>query len=499
MAGLRALRERLPAIELSKVRRQRNAWEKQALELIREGRASEAIKTYGERGRLVTGPDAEQIRMQLVADWWEASKGGAPVMIAARKADVDDLNERARAIMRAEGMLGDEEMRVAGRSFAVGDEVMTLRNDRCLGVINGTRATVEGLDGASLMVRTDDGRALTLPQDYLAAGHVTHAYAITGHKAQGMTTDRAFVLGDDSLYREWGYVAMSRGRDDNRLYAVVGDSYGRDEVGGRVERPEALEGLARALERSKAKQLAFDDEEVDLADRDLPALRAERDELLSLQQSAPPNMTHQLTLVAQEMEKAERAIASLARSQEKAHARLENMGRLARARRRDEVSDLQATIANCKTTGDRLEEKLRRLTEEQRDLERQQQSRERWLQDHAPHMDRLQLVKAEIDHQEQALVKAVERDVPSYIENELGPRPESPYERDEWRKGVLVIERFRSEHGIKDPDRAIGRAKDSDRQSRLAAENALEDVKESQRGRGLDDDFGLERSLELDF
>jgi len=37
----------------------------------------------------------------------------------------------------------------------------------------------------------------------------------------GMTTERAFVLGDDTVYREWGYVAMSRGREENRLYAVA--------------------------------------------------------------------------------------------------------------------------------------------------------------------------------------------------------------------------------------------------------------------------------------
>jgi len=43
--------------------------------------------------------------------------------------------------------------------------------------------------------------SVALPEAYLEAGHLTHA--ITGHEAQGMTTDRAFVLGD-SLYREWG-------------------------------------------------------------------------------------------------------------------------------------------------------------------------------------------------------------------------------------------------------------------------------------------------------
>jgi hypothetical protein len=72
-----------------------------------------------------------------------------------------------------------------------------------------------------------------------------------------MTTDRAFVLGDESLYREWGYVAMSRGREENRLYVVMGDG-AREDAGGAVDRPYEVDQLVRALERSKAKTLAFD-------------------------------------------------------------------------------------------------------------------------------------------------------------------------------------------------------------------------------------------------
>ena len=41
---------------------------------------------------------------------------------------------------------------------------------------------------------------------------------MTGHKAQGVTTDRTFVILDGSTDREWAYVAMSRGRQDNTLY-----------------------------------------------------------------------------------------------------------------------------------------------------------------------------------------------------------------------------------------------------------------------------------------
>ena len=51
-------------------------------------------------------------------------------------------------------------------------------------------------------------------------GGVDQGYAITRHKAQGLTTDRDFVLGTGDLYRELGYVALSRGRLGTDLYVA---------------------------------------------------------------------------------------------------------------------------------------------------------------------------------------------------------------------------------------------------------------------------------------
>lgn len=42
-----------------------------------------------------------------MADWWQASRDGEAVMIAARKADVTHLNDKARTILRAEGLIGE--------------------------------------------------------------------------------------------------------------------------------------------------------------------------------------------------------------------------------------------------------------------------------------------------------------------------------------------------------------------------------------------------------
>ncbi|MHB8508664.1 MAG: AAA family ATPase [Candidatus Dormibacteria bacterium] len=258
--AFRALRERLPAAELKENRRQVHGWERDALVDLREGRAAEAIAAYQARERVVVGENAEEVRRRMVMDWWEAKKAGDPgVMIAARKADVSDLNARARELLLEVQEVRGAAVEFGGVEFAEGDRIMTLRNSRGLGVTNGTRGDVLAVDEdrRELRIRTDEGHEVTLPNSYLEAGHVTHAYAITGHKAQGMTASRGFVLGDDTVYREWGYEAMSRGKEENRLYLVIGERDG-EQLGPDRERQDTLSVVQRALAQSRAKSLAIE-------------------------------------------------------------------------------------------------------------------------------------------------------------------------------------------------------------------------------------------------
>src|SRR5436305_12878089 len=59
---------------------------------------------------------------------------------------------------------------------------------------------------------------LVLTDRYLRrGGHLTHAYALTTHRAQGGTWDLAIGVGADGLYREGAYVELSRGAGENWL------------------------------------------------------------------------------------------------------------------------------------------------------------------------------------------------------------------------------------------------------------------------------------------
>lgn len=75
---------------------------------------------------------------------------------------------------------------------------------------------------AELTVRFDDGRSEVLTGDELAAARLDHAYAVTVHRMQGATADRAHVYAD-SGGRELAYVTMSRARGTSHVYVVADD------------------------------------------------------------------------------------------------------------------------------------------------------------------------------------------------------------------------------------------------------------------------------------
>ena len=189
-----ALARRLPAIELRENRRQVSAWEREALALLREGHADSAVRRYASRGRIFADEDGDAVRRRLVSDWWRAGDPSGAVMIAHRRRDVAELNGRAHALMRAAGALGDEEFAAGDVRVAVGDRVVLRRNYRRLGVVNGERGMVVGLDTERGELEVElRGRNVRLDRGYVERS-VALGYAITGHAAQRMTCAQTFVL-----------------------------------------------------------------------------------------------------------------------------------------------------------------------------------------------------------------------------------------------------------------------------------------------------------------
>ena len=224
-----ALAARSDAIRLDCNRRQEREIDRRMLELWRDGRLTEALTIAVDSGDLVLAASPEAAHGELVRDYVAAVLGGEDaIMLAPRRAEVRHLNALARAELMSAGRVLPDAIEIGGRTFAVGDHVLLRRNDLGLDVQNGQRGVIAGVDAATgaLTLLVADGERRVLPSRYVhsrtRAGTpaIEHGYALTAHLAQGMTVDRAFVLGSETVYREWGYVAWSRARKGTRFYAV---------------------------------------------------------------------------------------------------------------------------------------------------------------------------------------------------------------------------------------------------------------------------------------
>lgn len=255
-AAFRSIHERHGGADISEVRRERGDWQRDATRDLASGRTGDAIHAYDTHGMVHTAPTREQARDDLI-DRWDRDRQASPdqsrIILTHTNDEVRAFNEAARERMRAAGDLGDD-VRITvergARSFASGDRVMFLQNERGLGVKNGTLGTIEHVSERSMSVRTDDGRSVSFDlKDY---DRIDHGYAATIHKAQGMTVDRIYVLAAPGLDAHGSYVALSRHRDGMDLH------YGHDDFADENR-------LVRTLSRDRAKDMATDYERLDPA------------------------------------------------------------------------------------------------------------------------------------------------------------------------------------------------------------------------------------------
>jgi len=248
-AAFRALAERHGAYELTEVRRQHVDWQRDATRQLATGRTVQALAAYANAGAVHGHDDPDGARRAVVEGWWTAkteAPGSSQVMLAYTRDDVAALNGLARERMQAAGALGEDhrvETTRGARIFAEGERVVFLRNERELGVKNGTLGTVEQLGETQMTVRLDDGRRVAF--DHKAYTDLDHGYATTIHKSQGVTVDQAHVLASGYLDRHATYVALSRHRQAVALH------YDRETFADEA-------ALGRTLARERAKDSTLD-------------------------------------------------------------------------------------------------------------------------------------------------------------------------------------------------------------------------------------------------
>jgi Ti-type conjugative transfer relaxase TraA len=263
-AAFRAIAQRTGYQELTGIRRQQALWQREASRDFARGDTAKALDRYQEHGAISFAPNREEAKAQLIRDWAFQllnHPNSSSLILAHTRADVAELNANARDILKEQGRLGPDvkietwrevtrddgtvSIERGRRTLARGDRVMFLKNDREVGVRNGTRGTILRVDQSLMSVVLDGAERRNVSfalSDYAA---LDHGYAATIHKAQGATVERVFVFMTPGMDRHLAYVGMTRHRQEATVYA------GHDDFG-------SFEKLRDRLSRARLKDSTLD-------------------------------------------------------------------------------------------------------------------------------------------------------------------------------------------------------------------------------------------------
>ncbi|MGV0351873.1 MobF family relaxase [Corynebacterium guaraldiae] len=198
---------------------------------LREGDAS-TFDFYLERGWVNGGARGDMLDKAAADYLADVSSGKSSLLIAATNRDVAELNETIRAHYIAVGEVDTtvEAQLSRGEKAGVGDTILARKNQTFYDdetatstrINNGTLMTVTGIseDGSITARNTATGEELCLPADYVR-DNVQLGYAATVHRAQGSTVDCTRAVIDHHVDRAGLYVALTRGKIANHIYAVT--------------------------------------------------------------------------------------------------------------------------------------------------------------------------------------------------------------------------------------------------------------------------------------
>lgn len=233
--SFKALQGVAGVVELNEIRRQKNEWAKNAVNDFAIGKAGKALESFIDRN-LVKVDQNKMDALNSVISAWSAnrdpSKPSESIILASTRADVSILNTLARQKLEKEGgtlsgfaatITNDQSRKL---DYQQGDRILFRKNSASIGVKNGTLGTVEQIridaDGSyKFRVKLDDGKTVQFSPNSQENQYdsIDYGYALTTHKAQGITVDKAFVMVGGSMQdREISYVQMSRARYETQIF-----------------------------------------------------------------------------------------------------------------------------------------------------------------------------------------------------------------------------------------------------------------------------------------
>lgn len=233
------------ASRLTAIYRVKSADEKAAFNAMHSGDFKTGLTIFDRVGSLKWDKTPEESRAALVRQWAEDGAKEPEkrrFMIAYTNAEVDDLNARARAALKAQGRLGEDvtiKTKDGPQSFAAGDQIILTANGKTRaqkdrGLFNNAMGTITAIRederGASVSIlfdaKTRDGALREVSfrvGENAEAGEfnaIKHGYAGTIYKSQGDTIAQTYVLHSDQWRSAGAYVALTRQSERVTLFAA---------------------------------------------------------------------------------------------------------------------------------------------------------------------------------------------------------------------------------------------------------------------------------------
>ncbi len=213
--------------ELERVRRQADDWQREATVALASGRFEDAIRAYSEHGSVTFESTLERARDRLIDDFVRDELAEPEVTrfaYAQTNAEVARINEGIQQAFEDSGRLVIEREYETKRRdvptvtrLGTGDRVQLFGNDKSRGLINGHCGTVTRCEPDRVAMKLDNGKSVEWnPKEFKTFGL---GYAGTVYRGQGKTQMQAYSLHTPMADRNTGMVALTRHRDQLKVYA----------------------------------------------------------------------------------------------------------------------------------------------------------------------------------------------------------------------------------------------------------------------------------------
>lgn len=249
--------------KLTTIVRQEKEWMREALRSVINNEPEQALEAYAKRGQLEIAPHKKAAIDKLVSDFRTVRRRDLKKTLAltCTNDEAKRINTRIQERRRRAGELGRLSIRLtSGERVYKNDRILFTLNSYRDGVRNGLLGTAIKVEPGLLRkgiitIELDNCKSKGLygtrrqrvKIDLANYNDLQLGYAVTTHKAQGVTVDRSFVLlGGSMLNKEMAFTQLSRARKETKLYSTE------------LEAGEGLSKLAKHIMISRTKDLAHD-------------------------------------------------------------------------------------------------------------------------------------------------------------------------------------------------------------------------------------------------